>query len=69
MSGARHSTRRRAWWHESGPESCGFCLTAYHIELAYYCADCDRPVCPACAVAVRDRRVVLCPECAEKGER
>lgn len=69
MSGVRHNQRRRAWWHDTGPESCGFCLVSYHKELAYYCADCDRPMCPACAVAVRERHVVLCPECAEEGER
>jgi hypothetical protein len=63
----RETTRetRRAWWLEPGPEVCEFCLAAYHIELAYYCIDCDRPVCPICAVAVRDRHAVLCPECSE----
>jgi hypothetical protein len=55
------------WLLEPGPDDCAFCARAYRIEVAYYCIACDRPICPLCAVIVRERRGVLCPECAEGG--
>lgn len=61
---ARHSGEH-AWWSEPGPQRCGRCLQGYHVEMGYYCAECDGPVCPACVVTVVERRLVLCPECAE----
>ncbi len=55
-----------AWWSEPGPERCGHCLHCYYVEMGYYCAECDAPVCPACVVTVLERRLVLCPGCAER---
>ncbi|MDT8386527.1 MAG: hypothetical protein RQ736_03385 [Thiogranum sp.] len=67
MSRSRKQGPRLPWWLQAGPDSCEFCFHAYHVEAGYYCFDCDAPVCPLCVVAVRERRVVLCPHCAEGG--
>lgn len=52
------------WWLEAGPAQCPFCGVRYHIEAAYYCVDCDRPMCPACFTEIRVTQRVYCPECA-----
>jgi DNA-directed RNA polymerase subunit RPC12/RpoP len=54
------------WWLEAGAAHCEFCFMAFHEEAAYFCIECDRPVCPACVVEVHETREVLCPECAEE---
>jgi DNA-directed RNA polymerase subunit RPC12/RpoP len=63
MSRTRTQPPRPAWWSETGPSTCDYCLATFHLEMGYYCADCDRPVCPVCVLAARDRRAVVCPEC------
>ena len=55
------------WWL-SGEQTCGFCAQFYCVEVEYRCVDCDRPVCPICAITVRESRQVFCPECARAGE-
>lgn len=59
------------WWAPGGPsaeaEECSFCLGLYAYELQVRCADCDRPMCPVCAVSVRRREVRICFDC-EEGE-
>ncbi len=66
MSQERESRGDVGWWLEPGPDMCEHCLRAYYVEVGYVCAACDRPVCPVCAVTVRERGVVLCPSCAEE---
>ncbi len=56
------------WRLESGFEQCEFCRHPYHIEVAYYCVECDRPICPVCAIIVLAQPAVLCPQCAKEGE-
>jgi hypothetical protein len=53
------------WWTSDGDSTCGFCLQVYHYELAYRCPDCDRPVCPSCAVrvSVEVLEAASCPDC------
>lgn len=58
--------REEPWWLQPGPESCDVCLGAVHYEALVHCSACDRPLCPACAVTVFERRIVLCPDCAEE---
>lgn len=58
---------RQRWWLEPGSESCTFCAASYQIEAAYYCAECDRPLCPACVVEVFMTRRVVCPRCGAGG--
>jgi len=53
----------RPWWASGGDSTCSFCLQVYHSELAYHCPDCDRPVCPSCAVHVSVEVLgVRCPD-------
>ena len=68
MTVGNRATRGRSWWSEPGPESCGFCHHAFHVEIGYHCVECDRPVCPLCVVTVRERHVVVCPECEQEGD-
>jgi hypothetical protein len=69
MTGVKHPVRYQGCSPEAGSETCGFCRHAYRAEDAYWCLECDRPVCPVCAVFVIERRIVLCPECAaEQGD-
>lgn len=56
-------------WAEAGPDECSFCLRAYYVEVGYYCADCDRPVCPVCVVTRFEWQTVSCPECSTGGKR
>lgn len=56
------------WWLAPGPETCEFCLRAYHVEAGYRCIDCDQPVCPLCVVTIRETRVVACPHCRTEGD-
>ena len=53
----------RAWWSEPGPDICEFCQQSFHVEVGYYCAECDRSVCPVCVLRLREHRTVVCPEC------
>lgn len=55
------------WALEPGPEECPHCLRGFHLEVGYHCADCDAPVCPVCVVVVRERSVVVCPDCVPHG--
>lgn len=56
--------KQEEWWLAPGGEECQFCLATVHSELLYHCPDCDRPVCPLCAVSGAGRRSIKCPECA-----
>jgi hypothetical protein len=47
----------------SGDGQCGFCLQTYLLQLEVYCVECDRPLCPLCAMH-RSPGGGLCPECA-----
>jgi hypothetical protein len=47
-----------------GTEQCDYCLQWYEYEEAFYCAECDSQVCPACVIVMHASEVVLCPECA-----
>lgn len=55
------------WWVDAGPDTCEFCWRAFYAEIGYYCFNCDRGICPGCAVTVFERRVVLCPQCGTEG--
>jgi DNA-directed RNA polymerase subunit RPC12/RpoP len=52
------------WWSKPGPELCEFCLHTFQVEAGYYCADCDRPICPVCVLQIRERHSVSCPDCS-----
>lgn len=56
------------WWLEAGPQTCDFCLRAYHTEAGRHCPECDRPICPLCVAEVRVNCTWLCPECQAGGE-
>ncbi len=60
--------RAAPWGLEAGPETCEFCLHTYHYEAGYHCVHCDRPVCPLCVMVVREREVVVCPDCHAGGD-
>lgn len=51
------------WWLAPGSATCDFCLRTYHFEAGYYCAICDRPVCPLCVMEIHDTRIIHCPAC------
>lgn len=55
------------WWApgDGSPESetCPYCLGVYVYELEVRCVDCDRPMCPVCAVVEQRTAVHLCVEC------
>jgi DNA-directed RNA polymerase subunit RPC12/RpoP len=57
------TARDLPWWLTAGTEQCEFCLRWYRLEAAYYCVDCDRPVCPVCVTTVRASGAVRCPGC------
>lgn len=61
-------TAAAQWWDAPGPDHCQFCQHGFHVEIGYYCVECDRPVCPLCAIAVHEDRTVLCPHCSAAGE-
>ena len=67
-SGTSIRVSRAAWCLERGPDTCDFCLQAFHIEAAYYCAGCDRPFCPLCAGSTEAGDALRCPECADPGD-
>jgi ferredoxin len=56
------------WWESPAVEQCAFCENHLAVEVFIHCIDCDRPVCPFCAVTIRERRGLRCPECdTERG--
>lgn len=61
----RNSTE---WWNAPGPDYCEFCRHGFHVEIGYYCAECDRPICALCIVTVRGQQAILCPECSAEGD-
>ncbi|HKK53723.1 MAG TPA: hypothetical protein VKA74_19165 [Myxococcota bacterium] len=65
-SDGRTDPKAAPWALEPGPEVCGFCDRAYHIEAGAFCVDCDRPACPLCIVEVRESRCLVCPDCREE---
>lgn len=67
MGAPSEATRELPWWLEPGVEECEFCLQAVHYEAFYFCTECDAPVCPACTVAVYERRITICPRCHSEG--
>jgi len=56
-------TQAMPWWLDDGAAECEFCLQLYHDEAGYHCHDCDRPMCPACAIEIHATRSVVCPAC------
>lgn len=53
----------RPWWLEAGAERCEVCELAHHYEITVRCVACDRPLCPSCAVEVRETRSLWCADC------
>lgn len=51
-------------WCVPGPDVCLYCAGPTSAEVCYFCAICDRLVCPACLLIERKTQRVLCPECA-----
>ncbi|WP_308364547.1 MULTISPECIES: hypothetical protein [unclassified Microbulbifer] len=51
------------WWLQPGPETCQFCLRAFHHEAGYHCLHCDWAVCPGCVVERFENREAVCPQC------
>lgn len=62
----RSSNTPVPWWSEPGPDACEFCLSAFHVEVGFYCWECDRPVCPVCVVTRLEQKAVFCPECLKE---
>lgn len=58
-----------AQWSDPGPYHCEFCQHSFHIEVGYYCHDCDRAVCPVCVVTVREQHTLSCPDCHTERSR
>ena len=56
-------------WTERADEPCPACRHVYAYELEYRCMSCDGAVCAICAVFVRERHEVFCPECAPAESR
>jgi hypothetical protein len=55
------------WWAPGGAgaeaEACPCCFGFYAYEIEVRCADCDKPMCPLCAVSGRRIEVHVCVEC------
>lgn len=49
---------------ERADEPCLHCFHGYALHLQLHCVECDRPMCPLCAVSVRRRSAIVCLECA-----
>jgi len=64
MARARRTTLESSpsWWLGGG-ENCEHCLQDYTLTLEFYCVECDRPVCPHCAIVIEETRQVICPAC------
>ena len=58
-----------AWWDEAGPDYCEFCQHTFYVEVGFYCADCDRPICPVCVVTVHGQEGVTCSECSSERDQ
>ncbi len=55
------------WWI-GGRQECTFCGGRYAYQMEIRCVDCDRPICPVCAVWVyTESRSHYCPECSPAG--
>lgn len=54
---------QRASWLLDGQEQCLHCAHAYVLQMAYWCTDCDQPICPLCVVEVHGRKEVWCRAC------
>ena len=67
MKPTHHRVEPLHWWSEAGPDVCEFCLHTFRMEVGFYCADCDSPICPACVISSRERHVSVCPGCASGG--
>ncbi len=52
------------WWL-SGEQTCEHCLELYSREIGYHCTRCDQPVCPLCALVIRETREIVCPHCTD----
>lgn len=60
---------QQQWWM-SPEQECRFCVSDFAVLAEIFCADCDRPVCPMCIVAVPEAAVrYICPDCREELER
>ena len=59
--------QERPWWlggdAAETAEECGFCLATYAVEVEVRCVDSDGPMCPLCAVVVRETATFRCGEC------
>ena len=60
------------WWAPGGSsaeaEECSVCLGLYAYEVEVRCVDCDRPMCPVCAVTLRRSEVHVCVDCGSEEE-
>ena len=57
-----------AWW-SAGDQFCQFCQELYLLEAEVRCVECDRGVCPMCAVFVRVEALRLCPHCHTEADK
>ena len=62
----------RPWWlggdAAETAEECVHCFGTYAVEVEVRCADCDGPMCPLCAVTVRETATFRCVDCAAASE-
>lgn len=56
-----------AWWDEPGPDYCEYCRHTFCVEVGYYCADCDQPICQHCVLSIREEHKVVCSHCIREG--
>lgn len=42
------------WWNRPGWEECPSCRGSYNLEVEIRCVRCDSPLCPLCAVVLRE---------------
>ncbi|GAB2789048.1 hypothetical protein GCM10027040_14090 [Halomonas shantousis] len=68
MKDDESSSSETPWWLEPGSEYCEFCEHTFHYEGGYFCALCDRPLCPACGIKRHEDGTLVCPECHAGGE-
>jgi hypothetical protein len=49
-----------------GPARCDFCHGSYSFEVEVICVDCDRTMCPFCAIRMRAHH--SCRDCRPRDE-
>jgi hypothetical protein len=58
----RARRRDHPWWLAE-EQDCPACRHRYALTAEVRCVACDEPMCPSCAVLVREVHEIYCPDC------